>query len=73
MDNQDGANNIYSYDWPEKSLMIFGQEQIGISPEALALADDCLYIPQFGSDRSLNVGVASGLSMFSWAARHALV
>ena len=73
MDNQDGANNIYSYDWPEKSLMIFGQEQIGISPEALALANDCLYIPQFGSVRSLNVGVASGLSMFSWAARHALV
>lgn len=73
LDNQEGAENIYSYQWPEKALMVFGQEQIGVSPEALALSDRCVYIPQFGSTRSLNVGVASGLAMFSWIGQHAAV
>jgi len=70
IDNQEGASNIYDYHWAEKTLMIFGQEQIGVSPESLSLADECLYIPQFGSTRSLNVGVASGMAMFSWIGQH---
>ncbi len=71
LDNQDGAENMCDFKWPEKSLMVFGQEQIGVSPWAQEAADHCVYIPQWGSVRSLNVGVASGLAMFSWASQHA--
>jgi len=71
VDNQPGAENMLQFQWPQKSLMIFGQEQIGISPWSRAEADHLIYIPQWGSVRSLNVGVASGLAMFSWAGQHA--
>ena len=71
IDNQPGAKNMMEFEWPKDSLMIFGQESIGVSPWSLEAADHLLYIPQWGSVRSLNVGVASGLAMYSWAAQHA--
>ncbi|HWH15917.1 MAG TPA: TrmH family RNA methyltransferase [Miltoncostaeaceae bacterium] len=71
VDNVDGASSLLTYRWPERALMVFGQEQIGVSHEALRLADDVVYIPQYGSTRSINVGTASGIAMFAWAAQHA--
>lgn len=64
------AENMYDFAWPKECLMLFGQESIGVSPWALEMADHKVYIPQFGSTRSLNVGVVSGLAMFSWQQRH---
>jgi len=69
VDNLDGAADIHRHTWAEHTLMIFGQEQIGVSPDALARADHVLYIPQYGSTRSINVGVASGIAMNAWCAQ----
>ena len=66
IDNVEGAVPIEDYVWPEKPLMIFGQEQIGVSPPALERAQDVVYIMQYGSVRSLNVGVASGVAMYDF-------
>lgn len=70
VDQTADAENLHGFDWPLKSAMIFGQEQIGVSPWALHEADHVVYIPQWGSTRSLNVGVASGVAMNSWAEQH---
>ncbi len=67
VDNIEGARSLVGYDWAPDSAMVFGQESIGVSPESLALADDVVYIPQYGSTRSINVGTASGIAMFSYA------
>jgi tRNA G18 (ribose-2'-O)-methylase SpoU len=48
---------------------MFGEEQRGLSPEALALADEVVYIPMTGSVRSLNVGTASGIAMYDYCAK----
>jgi tRNA G18 (ribose-2'-O)-methylase SpoU len=61
------AENLYDFSWPEKSLLLFGQESIGLSPEALRGADHKVFIPQIGSTRSINVGVASGIAMAEWS------
>ncbi|MFN8110722.1 MAG: TrmH family RNA methyltransferase [Thermoleophilia bacterium] len=67
VDNIEGAASLIDHRWRPESAMVFGQEQIGVSPEALELADDVVYIPQYGSTRSINVGTASGIAMFSYA------
>lgn len=67
VDMVDNAANINDYTWREKTLMIFGQEQLGVSQEALDNADDVVYIPQYGSTRSINVGTAAGIAMNSYA------
>jgi tRNA G18 (ribose-2'-O)-methylase SpoU len=68
-DNVEGATTLPNFKWPEKVIMMFGEEQRGLSPEALALADDIVYIPMNGSVRSLNVGTASGIAMYDYCAK----
>jgi len=51
---------------PETTL-IFGGESDGIPAEILEKVDDIRYIESFGSTRSVNVGVASGIAMYEWA------
>ncbi len=50
---------------------MFGQEGPGLSDAALAAADMTCGITQYGSTRSLNAGVASGIAMYAWATQHA--
>ena len=55
--------NEYKFDPDTHYVMIFGQEQIGVPENVLSMCDDVLYIPQYGSVRSINVGTASGIIM----------
>lgn len=63
LDNVPGASDIYDYEWSEKTILILGQESIGVSPSSLKAAKDVVYIPQFGAVRSLNVGSAGSIAM----------
>lgn len=71
VDNIKNANRIDSYSWPKEKhvVMIFGQEQVGVPQELLDLAKNTVYIAQYGSVRSLNVGTASGIVMYDYCAK----
>lgn len=66
IDNIPGSVSIHSYSWPKNTLMIFGEEGAGLTPEMQKLCQDIVYIPMYGSVRSLNCGTASGIAMFSY-------
>lgn len=67
-DTGDDAVPVETYNWPQDKhvVMVFGQEDVGIPPELKALCNEIVYIKQYGSVRSLNVGCASGIAMFSY-------
>lgn len=65
-----GAVPIETYQFPRRCLMLFGAEGPGLSDKALELADDVVYISQFGSVRSINAGAAAAVSMHCWIAQH---
>ena len=71
VDNVPKALRLDSYAWPKDKhvVMIFGQEQVGVPQELLELAHDTVYIAQYGSVRSLNVGTASGVVMYDYCAK----
>jgi len=71
IENTPEAVPIEDFLWPQDRhvIMIFGQENEGVSPELLALADHVVYIRQYGSVRSLNVGTASGIAMYSYCSK----
>ena len=71
IDNVAGAVPIESARLPRECVMLFGQEGPGLSPEAVHAATMTCEITQYGSTRSLNAGVASGIAMYAWATRHA--
>lgn len=69
VDNIDGALPVEDFEWtppPTHTLMIFGQEDVGVPDELLEVCHDVVYIKQYGSVRSLNVGVASGIIMYDY-------
>ena len=66
-----GAVPMETYHFPKRCLMLFGAEGPGLSEKALELADDVVYISQFGSVRSINAGAAAAVYMHAWIAQHA--
>lgn len=50
----------------DEATLLFGGESDGITPELIEGADDVRSIESFGSTRSVNVGVASGIAMYEW-------
>ena len=66
-----GSRDITAADLPERCVLLFGQEGPGLSAEAREAVDLVLHIPQGGSTRSINAGVASGIAMFEWVRRYA--
>ena len=66
-----GAVPIETYCFPERCLMLFGAEGPGLSEKAVSMADDVVYISQFGSVRSINAGAAAAVAMHCWIAQRA--
>ena len=67
-----GGTPLEEFPFPEKGLLIAGSEELGVSPQALALADSSLgrvSIQTYGAKGSLNVSVAFGIVMQTWAAK----
>ena len=55
------GENIHQYQFPESGFIIVGNESLGIREEILALLDERITIPSFGSAESLNVGISTAL------------
>ena len=51
---------------PNRAVLVFGGEGPGLSEQMQAIAEKTVMIEQFGSTRSVNVGVAAGIAMYVW-------
>jgi tRNA G18 (ribose-2'-O)-methylase SpoU len=71
IDNLPGALPLPEVDLPRACVLLFGQEGPGLSEAARAAVAATFTIPQVGSTRSINAGVASGIAMYEWMRRHA--
>ena len=66
-----GGIPLEEFPFPSKGIMIVGSEELGVSPQALSIANTSLgrvSIPSYGAKGSLNVSVAFGIVMQRWAA-----
>jgi len=72
IDNLDGSVPLETTELPERCVLLFGQEGPGLSGAARDAASPVCSITQFGSTRSINAGVASGIAMHAWIRQHAL-
>jgi TrmH family RNA methyltransferase len=60
------GQSIDTFEFPEKGIVVMGSEELGVSPEAMALCGRTVSIPMLGAKGSLNVGVAFGILMDAW-------
>ena len=61
---EEGVPSLYSHDLSQPTALLFGNEDEGVSTEALALTDDSFTIPQAGFAESLNISVACAVTLF---------
>lgn len=66
VDNVAAAVDIREINHNPDAILVFGAEGPGITAELQAASDNIVQIPQIGSTRSLNVGVAAGVAMWEW-------
>lgn len=62
-----GVKSLMIKQFTQNTTLLFGSEGNGLSKEILQGCDDVREIPDYGSTRSVNVGVASGIAMYEWA------
>ena len=72
VDNLPGSVPIETITLPRRCVLVFGQEGPGLSEPARAACTQVCSITMFGSTRSINAGVASGIAMHTWIRQHAL-
>jgi tRNA G18 (ribose-2'-O)-methylase SpoU len=67
-----GAEPISRVKLPKNTVLVFGGEGPGLSEEMRSAAEKTVMIEQFGSTRSVNVGVAAGIAMYVWLQQNVL-
>jgi tRNA G18 (ribose-2'-O)-methylase SpoU len=70
IDNVPGSVIIETFAFPERCVLLFGQEGPGLSEEAIAAADAVVEISQYGSTRSINASAAAAVTMHDWILQH---
>lgn len=65
-DNVEESQPLSQAKLARDAVLVFGAEGLGISDELLKRASKIVAIEQFGSTRSINVGVAAGIAMYAW-------
>ena len=71
IDNLDGSVPLESAPLPAHCVLLFGQEGPGLSERARTACAEVRSITMYGSTRSINAGVASGIAMHAWLTQHA--
>lgn len=63
------ATSLADFVWPEKAVLLLGNERFGLDHEVLRSADHLVQIPMYGEKNSLNVAVAFGIAAADWRAK----
>ena len=61
-----GAENLFEFSWPEKAVLVIGNEAHGVSEEVSSLCDGRIMIPRFGGAESLNAAMAASVMLSHW-------
>ncbi|KAM9847516.1 LOW QUALITY PROTEIN: putative methyltransferase TARBP1 [Aulostomus maculatus] len=64
------SQSLQDFHFPEKTLLLLGNEREGIPANLLQLLDVCVEIPQQGVIRSLNVHVSAALLIWEHTRQH---
>ncbi|HET8884380.1 MAG TPA: TrmH family RNA methyltransferase [Candidatus Saccharimonadales bacterium] len=72
VDNLERAMPLAQTTLPQHAVLVFGGEGPGLSAGMVAASERLVMIEQFGSTRSVNVGVAAGIIIYAWMQQHIL-
>ena len=62
----DADSGLFEYHFPERSIIVIGNESNGVSAAVQEIADTKIKIPMVGKTESLNAGVAASLMAYEY-------
>lgn len=62
--HMDGARDLGEISFSTPTAMVFGNEKEGVSPAAIAQADERVMLPMCGFSQSFNISVAAALCLY---------
>jgi len=70
-ENREGlpANDLRTFEYPERPIMVFGSEKDGVPGGILLFAHSIVAIPMFGVHNDHNVGVAAGMALYDYSVK----
>ncbi len=60
------STSMHSFRFERKTVLVVGNERLGISQEILDFLDDVIEIPVYGLPHSYNVGTAAGMALYEY-------
>ena len=57
---------LHEYAFPQKTLLVVGNERLGIDPDLLRVLDDVVEIPMYGLPNSHNAATATAIAMYEY-------
>jgi tRNA G18 (ribose-2'-O)-methylase SpoU len=69
VESSPGAPSAWDFEYKFPLALVFGNEALGIAPEALALCDATVALPMFGAKASINVGNCAAVVLYAVTAQ----
>lgn len=60
------SQNIHEYSFRRKTVIVIGNERLGINDDILALLDDVIEIPVWGMPHSYNAASAANMALYEY-------
>lgn len=61
-----GSQNLHEYAFVAKTVLVVGNERLGITPDLLELLDDVVEIPVWGTPHSYNAATATNMALYEY-------
>lgn len=61
-----GSSDLHTYAFERRTALVIGNERAGLTPDELALMDDCVEIPVWGLPYSYNVATATSMALYEY-------
>jgi len=67
IETMEKARAFHEFPWRDNTILVFGNEEYGISSHVLAVCDDFVHIPMSGKKNSINIAAAAAVICFQVA------
>ncbi len=64
------SQNMHTYSFPERAVLVIGNERKGITEEVLKLLDDVVEIPVYGMPYSYNAATATCMALYEYCRQY---
>ncbi|MEM6293191.1 MAG: RNA methyltransferase [Myxococcota bacterium] len=61
-----GSTSLPAYQFERRTVIVVGNERLGLSDEVLGMLDDVVEIPVYGMPHSYNAAIATSIAMYEY-------